>query len=285
MAELAQRTAIVTGAARGLGAAMALGLARAGARLALFDIEEPRETYDAIAKEIGNDAIASFRADISRYSDVAMAVAETSARFGAADIIVNNAGIGAASIRPDFISRPIRFWEIDPGTWSRMLATNANGPFYLEHATVPGMIKRGWGRVINVTTTFQTMLSFEAYGPSKAALEAHSYIAARALAGTGVTVNVLIPGGPADTAQVTGDIGVPRSSLLAPSVMVAPLLWLCSGEAGAVTGRRFNAADWDAALTTAARVERAGQSLAWPDLVRRIVVPEGSRLGGADAPG
>jgi NAD(P)-dependent dehydrogenase (short-subunit alcohol dehydrogenase family) len=280
----AGRTAIVTGAARGLGAAIAIGLARNGIRLALVDIADLSQTHAAVVTEIGEDAVASFKADIADSSDAAAVVAEACARFGSVDILVNNAGIGAASIRTDFISRPIRFWEIDAEIWARIMATNANGAFFLEHAAVPGMIERRWGRVINVTTTFQTMLNFEAYGPSKAALEAHSYIAARALAGTGVTLNVLIPGGPADTAQVTEDIGVPRAKLLPPSIMVPPLLWLCSEEGGAITGRRFSAADWDTTIPATEAVERASQPLAWPDLVRPIVLPEGSRLGGLHAP-
>jgi NAD(P)-dependent dehydrogenase (short-subunit alcohol dehydrogenase family) len=279
MTNLTDRTAIVTGAAGGLGAAMALGLAGAGARVVLTDIADPGRTGERIRTLTGNDAVATVVADVSRYSEVAGVVAEAKSRFGSVDIIVNNAGIGAAAIRPDFISRPIRFWEIDPALWTRMLATNANGPFHFEHAAIPGMVVRGWGRVINVTTTFQTMLSFDAYGPSKAALEAHSHIAAHALSGTGVTVNVLIPGGPADTAQVTDDIGVPRSSLLPPSVMVAPLLWLCSDEAHGTTGRRFNAANWNADADPVVNVRGASRPLAWPELIQPIVVAAGSRLG------
>jgi NAD(P)-dependent dehydrogenase (short-subunit alcohol dehydrogenase family) len=198
--------------------------------------------------------------------------------------VINNAAIGLATIRPDFVSRPVRFWEIDPRAWSRILAVNINGPFFLEHAAVPGMVRKGWGRVINVTTTFHTMLRFEAYGPSKAAVEAHSHIAARALAGTGVTVNVVTTGGPADTAQVTDDLGVPRHSLLSPSVMVPPVRWLCSDSANEVTGRRLSAAHWNEALPPAEALERASRPIAWPELVTRIVVPEGSRLDTAASP-
>ncbi len=172
----------------------------------------------------------------------------------------------------------MRFWQVEPGLWARMLAINVNGPFYLEHEAVPGMIERGWGRVINVTTTFQTMLSFEVYGPSKAALEALSCIAANALKGTGVTVNIVIPGGPADTAQVTADIGTPRSAWLPPAVMMPPVVWLCSDEASAISGCKFSAADWDGSLPPLAAVERVRRPIVWPELITRIVVPEGARL-------
>jgi NAD(P)-dependent dehydrogenase (short-subunit alcohol dehydrogenase family) len=278
---LAHRTAIVTGAARGLGAAMAMGLARAGARLSLADIDiaELRRTRDAIYADTGNDAIVVFGCDTARYADAADVVTETQARYGSADILINNAAIGLATIRPDFVTRPVPFWEIDPRVWSRILAVNVNGPFFLEHAAVPGMVKRGWGRIVNVTTTFRAMLTFEAYGPSKAALEAHSHIAAAALAGTGVTVNLLSTGGPADTSQVTDDLGVPRAALLPPEIMVPPVLWLCSDAAGSVTGCRITAAQWDTALAPEQAMQRASRPIAWPELMTKIVVAEGSSLG------
>lgn len=286
-AALSHRTAIVTGAARGLGAAMARGLARTGAKLTLtdIDIDELRRTRDAISAETGNDAIAAFEADVAKYADAKALVEETVARYGSADIVINNAALGLGTIRPDFISRPVRFWEIDPQIWTRILSVNINGAFFLEHAAVPRMVEAGWGRVINVTTTFQTMLSFEAYGPSKAALDAHSYIVARALAGTGVTVNAVTPGGPADTAQVTDDIGVPRHLLVAPAIMAPPVVWLCSDAADGVTGRRITATRWDTSLPPDEAVARAGREIAWPELITPIAVAEGSRLGGSDAQG
>jgi 3-oxoacyl-[acyl-carrier protein] reductase len=262
---------------------MALGLARAGARVALVDVKNVEASRGAVARASKNDAVAAFTADVAQYAEVASVVANARARFGTVDIVVNNAGIGAASIRPDFITRPIRFWEIEPAAWTRILAVNANGPFYFAHAAAAAMVERGWGRFVNVTTTYQTMLSFEAYGPSKAALEAHSYIAARALAGTGVTVNVLIPGGPADTAQVTDDIGVPRSALLPPAIMIDPLVWLCSAAADDTSGLRFSAAEWDPTLPRHEALARAARPLAWPELVRPIIVPPESSLGARHA--
>jgi NAD(P)-dependent dehydrogenase (short-subunit alcohol dehydrogenase family) len=280
-ASLSHRTAIITGAARGLGAAMATGLARAGARLSLADIDiaELRRTRDAIYGETGNDAIAVFGADTAHYADATDVVVETTARYGSADIVINNAAIGLATIRPDFVTRPVKFWEIDPRAWARILAVNINGPFFLAHAAVPGMVKKGWGRVINVTSTFQIMLTFEAYGPTKAAIEAHSHIAAGALAGTGVTVNVVTTGGPADTTQVTDDLGVPRHALLAPSIMVPPVAFICSDAANGVTGRRLSAAHWDPLLPPAEALARASRPIGWPELMTGIVVAEGSRFG------
>jgi NAD(P)-dependent dehydrogenase (short-subunit alcohol dehydrogenase family) len=86
------------------------------------------------------------------------------------------------------------------------------------------------------------------YGPSKAALEALSAIMAKDLDGTGVTVNVLVPGGVTDTPMISDEAGFDRAKLIQPEVMVPPLLWLVSEAAGKVTGRRFLGVHWDPAL-------------------------------------
>src|SRR5580693_8959084 len=85
---------------------------------------------------------------------------------------------------------------------------------------------------------------FSPYGPAKAALEAWSASLAGELEDTGITVNVVVPGGPADTAMVPRECGFDRSKLVAPERMAPPILWLCTGKASCVTGARFIAADW-----------------------------------------
>src|SRR5438132_7038777 len=89
---------------------------------------------------------------------------------------------------------------------------------------------RGWGRIVNVTTSLGTMLNAGSptYGPSKAALEALSAIMAKDLDGTGVTVNVLVPGGVTNTPMISDEAGYDRDKLIQPEVMVPPLLWLVS---------------------------------------------------------
>lgn len=115
----------------------------------------------------------------------------------------------------------------------------------------PDVVRQGWGRVVNITMNHDTMrrAGFSPYGPSKAALESETVIWAQDLAGTGVTVNGLLPGDATDTGMIPE--GVPdavRRQLLRPEVMVEPLLWLASDEAAAITGSRLNAARWDTAL-------------------------------------
>jgi NAD(P)-dependent dehydrogenase (short-subunit alcohol dehydrogenase family) len=115
------------------------------------------------------------------------------------------------------------------------------------------MIRRGWGRIINVTTSFDTMLAagLSAYGASKAGLEASSVAWAKDLERTGVTVNILVPGGPTDTPGFFPP-GKPRPPmLLDPEIMGAPAAWLASPQSDGITGCRFIARDWDRKLPRA----------------------------------
>jgi 3-oxoacyl-[acyl-carrier protein] reductase len=159
-----------------------------------------------------------------------------------------------------FMSEPTRFWETDPAIWQMVIDTNVNGPFLMARAVVPGMITRRWGRVINVSMNQDTMRrrGFSPYGPSKAALESATIIWAQDLEGTGVTVNAILPGGVTRTGMVPDAIPeVVQRNLLDPQVMAAPLLWLASDASAGVTGKRLNAARWNAGDPSAA-FEMAG---------------------------
>ncbi len=246
------RVAIVTGAGRGLGHAMALGLARAGVRVVATAARE-RDEIERIARDADpggrGGAIHPMLADVTREEDCARTVAETLQRFGRLDILVNNAGRGMKYVSEDFLTQPTRFWETPAAAWRLVIETNVVGPFLMARAAVPAMLERGWGRVVNISMNAETMRrrGFSPYGPSKAALESSTAIWAQDLAGTGVTVNALLPGG----ATLTGMIpeSFPdhlRATLLDPAVMVPPLLWIASTKSDAVTGRRFIATQWRA---------------------------------------
>ena len=105
---------------------------------------------------------------------------------------------------------------------------------------------------------------FAPYGPTKAALEAWSIMLSRQLAGSGVTVNVVLPGGPVDTVMAPGS---DRSSLIRPDVMAAPMLGLFTEAGGAVTGQRYIAVEWDDALGTDPAAQAHGPA-AWPQLAK-----------------
>jgi 3-oxoacyl-[acyl-carrier protein] reductase len=257
--------AIVTGAGRGLGRAMALGLARAGARVAIT-CARSNEEIEAVAREAEPGCILPLLADVSDEAECARIVAEARERLGKVDILVNNAGRGMRFVSERFMSEPTRFWETGPETWRMVIATNVNGPFYMARAVVPAMLDRGRGRIINVSMNHATMRrrGFSPYGPSKAALESETIIWAQDLAGTGVTVNALLPGGATRTGMVPE--GIPeeiRRTLLDPSVVVPPLLWLASMAADGVTGQRFNASRWDPGLSEAAAAANAVESAGW----------------------
>jgi NAD(P)-dependent dehydrogenase (short-subunit alcohol dehydrogenase family) len=244
--------AIVTGGGRGLGRAMVFGLASAGIRVVATAARE-RAEVEAVAEEArracGESRVLPVVADVTRSDDCRMVVELATSRFGRLDILVNNAGRGMKYVSADFMTEPTRFWDVEPDTWRMVIDSNVNGPFLMARSAVPLMIKGGWGRIINISVNRETMRrrGFSPYGPSKAALESETIIWAQDLAETGVTVNALLPGG----ATLTGMIpdGIPdkvKSSLLDPSIMVPPLLWLASPQSNGVTGQRLIATRWQA---------------------------------------
>jgi NAD(P)-dependent dehydrogenase (short-subunit alcohol dehydrogenase family) len=251
--------AIVTGAGRGLGRAMARGLAHAGIRVVATAARE-RVEIDAVAAEVGEEMIVPVVADVGRDADARRTVAIALDRFGRLDILVNNAARGMRYVSESFMTEPSRFWEVEPDVWRMVVDTNVNGPFLMARAAVPHMLRAGWGRIVNVSVSHSTMRrrGYSPYGPSKAALESETVIWAEDLRGTGVTVNALLPGGPTLTGMVPDTVPADRrAAMLDPAIMAPPLLWLVSDEASAITGRRVTASRWDAGEPLAA-VEAAG---------------------------
>ena len=186
--------------------------------------------------------------------------------FGRLEVLVNNTGIGVSSPRPDAETRLPSLEEFSGPVWNRFFAINVTAPMLLTRAAVPMMRAAGWGRIINNATSFRTMLRVLPYGATKAALEASSAVWAAELAGTGITVNVLIPGGPTDTPFIGAESGWARHAMLRPSIMGSPLAWLVSDKVGNFTGQRIIAARWDCSLTGAEAAARAGRAIGWPEL-------------------
>src|SRR3984893_4829828 len=178
-----QRVAIVTGAAGGIGRAMVQGLLAAGVRVAGVDRDrEPLEALAASAREQGNAAeLLTIATDLTDDSAADAITKATRGKFGRIDILVNNAGIGPGAVRADSWQPPIKFWEITPDQWRRFVAVHTAAPLSLANAVVPEMMREGWGRIVNVTTSLGTMLNAGSptYGPSKAALAALSEIMAK----------------------------------------------------------------------------------------------------------
>jgi NAD(P)-dependent dehydrogenase (short-subunit alcohol dehydrogenase family) len=172
-----QRTAIVTGAGRGIGRAMTLGLARVGISVVATAAREHAE-IEAVASEPGGGMVLPLIADVTREDDAQRIIDTAIERFGRVDILVNNAGRGMRYVSESFMSERTRFWEVEPDTWRMIIDTNVNGPFLMARAAVRHMLEAGWGRIINVSVSHSTMrrAGFSPYGPSKAALESETII-------------------------------------------------------------------------------------------------------------
>jgi NAD(P)-dependent dehydrogenase (short-subunit alcohol dehydrogenase family) len=280
--DLAARTILVTGAASGLGRAMAGALIRCGANVLALDINGERAQDIVRETEGARGRGRAMAFDVRRIEDCERAVRTAIDELGGLHGVVNCAGIGMPHLRSDYHTRPVRFWEADPDRWQDVVDVNMRGPFLLARAAAPHMIAQKWGRIVNVTTSFNTMMrgANMPYGQSKAGLEAASASWAQDLRGSGVTVNVLVPGGAADTGLIPPDSPYDRSKLISPEVMATPICWLMSNLSDEVTGRRFIGQFWDADADPAEAAQRAGAGIAWPELAAAAASGQPSPTGG-----
>jgi NAD(P)-dependent dehydrogenase (short-subunit alcohol dehydrogenase family) len=257
------RVAIVTGASRGLGREMALEMVSAGMRVTMTGANDKAVLDETVAEanRIAPGNAIGVMADVDTYYKCEEVVASTNWEFGPPTVLVNNAGLGMRLISETFNTVPTRFWEAHPASWRRIVEANVIGGFNMARAAVPGMVAQGFGKVINISTSDQTMVrkGYSPYGPSKAALEAMSRVWAQDLAGTGVDVNVYLPGGAADTDLLPSGPGKKGAdgNLLPPSIMRRAILWLCSDESNGFTGGRYIARLWDESLPAVAAAEGA----------------------------
>jgi 3-oxoacyl-[acyl-carrier protein] reductase len=232
-----------------------------------------REELQEVAHEVqtigGGASVIPLGADVCDPESAATAVHYAAENFGRIDVVFNNAALGPQAVSEDPFGAPPKFWELNPYIFIRMMDINAAGPQLIAAAAVPHMMKNGWGRIVNITTALDAMYApgMGAYGPSKAALEAQTAIMAKDLEGTGVTANVLIPGGPANTRMIPDTTGIPRDALIQPEDMQAPAVWLASDESDGHSGERFIAALWDQGL------EKASAPCAWPQLGQQAILP------------
>ncbi len=265
MAISSTKVALVTGAANGMGRAMALGLVESGFRVAAFDLSaEAVADLAATAPE----SILAIAGDVANEADCTHAIAATVGHWGGLHVLVNNAGVGMRFIRPDNLVNPVRFWEVPPARWQALMDINVRGPFLMARLAAPHLLEAAWGRIVNVTTSLDTMYrrAYTPYGSSKAALEAATASWAADLSGTGVTANVLIPGGAVDTQFFDPSSPLSRNAMIRPEAMVAPLRWLASSAADSVTGQRFVATLWEGPGDVDDAVKRASAPAAWPGI-------------------
>jgi NAD(P)-dependent dehydrogenase (short-subunit alcohol dehydrogenase family) len=235
---LASRTALITGASRGIGEAIALALGEAGATIALVarDPQQLRQVAEK-AEKMGVRA-ETFTADVSNEEDVERLKGEVLGRLEAVDILVNNAGIN--------IRKPITDFPVEE--WRRVIDTNLVGPFLICRAFVPQMKGRGYGRIINTTSTMSHVATANrtAYAASKAGLLGFTRALAIELAPENITVNGISPGwfeteltkpiwsDPDRNDDLISKIPLGRWGDVSDVAKLA--VYLCTEEAGYITG-------------------------------------------------
>jgi 3-oxoacyl-[acyl-carrier protein] reductase len=248
--DLDGRVVILTGADRGLGRAMSLGLAQKGARVVLAS--PALEGLQAVAAEMqeanGEGRSLAVETDITDLESCRACLESTLDVFGELHVLVNNArrlhrGPGLPASGNSFV-----FWESDPEIYKQSVEVNVTGTFFMARTVAPYFIDKGYGKIINLTTSVRNFSGQKnsPYGVTKAAVDSETYIWAKDLGGTGVTCNALLPGGSCDSDPEREM--KPGQSYLPVDVMNPVLVWLCSAGSDSVTGGRYNGSLWDPSL-------------------------------------
>jgi 2-hydroxycyclohexanecarboxyl-CoA dehydrogenase len=238
---LADRVAIVTGAASGIGRAIALAMGREGARVALFDLDA--DGAAAVAGEIGATAHA-WRVDVADAARVDAAVSEVATRWGTVHVLVNCAGW----------DRPMCFVETTPEFWDRILAINLKGPIACTHAVLPLMIKQEYGKIVSIASDAGRVGSTgeAVYSAAKGGIIAFTKTIARETARHRINVNCVCPG-PSDTPLFQKEFAgpspklaeslkrvIPWGRLGVPDDVAPAVVFLSSDEAGYITGQTLS---------------------------------------------
>jgi NAD(P)-dependent dehydrogenase (short-subunit alcohol dehydrogenase family) len=212
------KTVVITGAASGIGRALALGFARDGAHVIATDVNE------AGLREIASANIATLAVDVSRDADVKRMVAFATEQTGRLDVLFNNAGLGGA--------RPIE--QIEDDMFERYIRVHLFGAYYGLRAALPMMRTQGFGRVINTLSRHagQRARGFSAYASAKAGMLALTRVAAAEVLGVDILVNGMIPG-PTRSGMMKGD------NLQEPEAVYPGALWLATLPAGGPNGKVF----------------------------------------------
>ena len=268
---LAGKSAIVTGGARGLGESMSKALALAGASVVIADVNV--ETDISWYKEF-RGKVTIVKADVRSYDDAQMVIGMCIERYGSMDILINNAGILMREVRKRVATEGlVKFWDVDRDTFCWFLDVHVIGSFLMSKAAVHEMRKVGRGRIISVTTSFPTMLGEgrTPYGPAKAAMEALAAVMARDLEGSGITVNVVIPGRTAlsesESRRTDASVRRPNGRRLQPrnppEIMGPPVVWLASDQASHIHGLRITCNKWNPSIDPLEAIKVASTPIGW----------------------
>lgn len=232
---LSGKTAIVTGASRGIGAAAARRLVHAGANVALLARSE--DSVQALAKELGEKAL-GIGCDVSSWANVSAAVAQCNTHFGSVDILVNNAGV---------IDPVARLEDADPDAWSQVVDINLKGPFYALRAALPHMKTNG-GVIVNISSGAATnaLEGWSHYCATKAGLLSLTQCVHKECSEQGIRCVGLSPGTVAtDMQRVIKESAMnPVSQLVwsahvSPEIVADAVTWLCTDASSAYDGTDF----------------------------------------------
>lgn len=237
MSELRGRTVAITGASRGLGAALARAFGERGARLSLCARSAPAlADVEARVRKLGADCF-SRPLDVARADEVERWVEETVQRLGPPDVLINNASV----LGP---RAPLEKYPVSD--WTRVLEVNLTGAFLACRAVLPHMVARGSGSIINVSSgaALPPRVRWGAYAISKGALETLTRNLAEELKGTGVRVNCVDPGAMRTRMRAEAYPEEDPASLKSAEETAELFVWLAGEASGGTTGRRFRADDW-----------------------------------------
>ncbi len=249
---LKDQVALVTGASKGLGKAISLGLAAKGASLALIDVD--REEGKRVSSDITDKGIQSLflQCDLRKEEDVVAMVKEVMEKWGRIDILVNNAGIGTVSTT----------WELPTEVFDNIMAVNLRGTFLCCKYVVLHMLKQKSGRVVNIASAVgkQAQALMTGYATSKAGMISMTVSLAKEVAEHGINVNAVCPG-PVDTPWwkepkkiLSNILNIPEDGIvdwfkenkqsikkaLKPEDVANMVIWLCSPETSMVTGQAIS---------------------------------------------
>lgn len=246
---LAGRHAVVTGASRGIGAAIAVALAAQGARVSLLARDEAK--LSELAERLGGSRSATgIATDVTEAESVRAAFATAAERFGPPQILINNAGQAASA----------RLTDTDDALWNRIMAVNVTGVFLCTRQALPHMLKQAFGRIVNIASTagLRGAAYISAYAASKHAVIGLTKSLALEVASKGITVNAVCPGY-TDTDIVTRAVANisaktgrskaealetllatnPQHRLITPEEVAHAVLWLCAPGTESVTGQNI----------------------------------------------
>jgi len=229
---------------------MSVALAEAGARVVLAapELNLLADVASEIGARAGSGRALAIRADITVRADCERVLSESIRAFGRLDVLVNNARrpVRGPGLPPAGNFLP--FWESNPEIWQESVHVNVNGTFQMSHVAAPHLIRNGWGRIVNINTSLGGLSQSRnsPYGVTKAALESATLIFAADMAGTGVTVNSLLPGGACDTDPNRPPD--PNLKLLPVDIMNPAIVWLASKRSDGKTGGRYVGRLWNDSL-------------------------------------